>query len=108
MLSWLLLGAAILAEVVATVSLKTSDGFSRLLPSSIVVVGYLVSFGLLAKLLTRDMSLGIVYAVWSGVGVALIALIDVVWFGERLSGIQVAGLVLVIAGVSALQLGGAG
>ncbi len=107
MVSWLMLGCAILTEVVATVALKSSDGFSRLIPSGVVVVGYLVSFVLLAKLLTRDMNLGVVYAVWSAVGLSLIVLVDVVWFGERLSGLQVAGLVLVVAGISTLQLGAA-
>ena len=107
MLSWMLLGGAIVTEVVATVFLKLSDGFTRWVPSTVVVVGYLISFVLLAKLLTRDMSLGVVYAVWSAVGVALIALVDVIWFDERLSAVQIAGLFLVIAGVSALELGAA-
>ncbi len=106
MLTSLLLAAAILAEMAATVSLKLSDGFTKLAPSTIVIVGYVVSFALLAKILTRGMSLGVVYAVWSGIGVALIALIDVVWFGERLSLLQVSGLFFVIAGVVALELGG--
>ncbi len=108
MLSWILLGFAILTEVIATVSLKLSDGFTRWLPSTVVVVGYLVSFVLFAKLLTRDIGLGIVYAVWSAVGVALIALVDVIWFGERFTGVQIAGLFLIIAGVSALELGAKG
>ncbi len=108
MLSWILLGFAILTEVIATVSLKLSDGFTRWLPSTVVVVGYLVSFVLLAKLLTRDIGLGIVYTVWSAVGVALIALVDVIWFGERFTGVQIAGLFLIIAGVSALELGAKG
>lgn len=107
MLTGILLAAAILTEVVATVALKMSDGFTRLVPSSVVVVGYLTSFVLLAKLLTRDVSLGVVYAVWSAVGVALIVMVDVIWFGERLSTVQVFGLICVIAGVFALELGAA-
>jgi small multidrug resistance pump len=106
LLSWLLLGAAILAEVAATLSLKLSEGFTRLVPTGFVVVGYLVSFALLAKILTRGMSLGVVYAVWSAAGVALIVFVDVLFFDERLSATQIGGLFLVVLGVAALELGG--
>ena len=101
---WLLLTAAILTEVAATIALKMSDGFTRLGPSVVVVVGYLVS--LLAKLLTSGMPLAVVYAVWSAVGVALIALIGVLWLGEHLTWVQSAGLLLVVVGVWALEAGG--
>ena len=107
MYSWALLIAAILTEVTATVALKASDGFSRLIPSTIVVGGYLLSFWFLALILARGMNLGIVYAAWSAIGVALIVLIDVLWFDERLTSIQTAGLLAVVAGVAALELGGA-
>jgi small multidrug resistance pump len=107
MTTWLLLAAAIVTEVAATVSLKLSDGFTRLTPSAVVVLGYVVSFLLLAQILSRGMNIGVVYAVWSALGIALIVLIDVLWFHERLSPLQVAGLVFVVAGVAALQLGGA-
>jgi small multidrug resistance pump len=103
---WLLLTAAILTEVAATIALKMSDGFTRLGPSVVVVVGYLVSFTLLAKLLTSGMPLAVVYAVWSAVGVALIALIGALWLGEHLTWVQSAGLLLVVAGVWALEAGG--
>jgi small multidrug resistance pump len=107
MLSYALLGGAILAEVAATLSLKMSDGFTRLWPSAVVVVGYIVSFMLLAHLLTRGMSLGVVYAVWSAVGVALIVIAGVILFDERLTIVQMAGVVCVVVGVAALELGGA-
>ena len=106
MYSWALLVAAILTEVTATVALKMSDGFSRLIPSSIVVGGYLLSFWFLAMILSRGMNLGIVYAVWSAVGVALIVLLDVLLFDERLTTVQVFGLFAVVVGVMALELGG--
>lgn len=106
MLSWSLLALAIVTEVAATVALKLSDGFTKVVPSTVVVVGYLLSFYFLARILTRGMSLGIVYAVWSAVGVALIVVIDVIWFGQRLNSLQVAGLVAIVFGVSALELGG--
>jgi small multidrug resistance pump len=105
MSGWLLLAGAILTEVVATISLKLSDGFSRVVPSVVVVVGYLVSFYLLARVLSVGMSLGVVYAVWSAMGVALIVLADVLWFDERLTLVQVGGLLLVVLGVLALELG---
>jgi small multidrug resistance pump len=105
MLTWLLLAAAIAAEVCATVSLKLSDGFTRIAPSAIVVAGYLASFVLLSQILSRGMSLGVVYAVWSALGIAVIVLIDAFWFHERLSPLQLAGLVFVVAGVTALQVG---
>jgi small multidrug resistance pump len=105
MSGWLLLTGAILTEVLATISLKLSDGFSRAVPSVVVVVGYLVSFYLLARVLSNGMSLGVVYAVWSAMGVALIVLADVLWFDERLTLMQVGGLLLVVLGVLALELG---
>lgn len=107
MVTWVLLAAAILSEVTATTALKLSDGFSRFGPTSVVIAGYAASFFLLAQILTRDVSLGVVYAIWSALGVAIIVLVDVIWFGERLSGFQVAGLFLVVVGVIALQVGGA-
>lgn len=105
MSGWMLLAGAILTEVLATISLKLSDGFSRMAPSVVVVVGYLVSFYLLARVLSAGMSLGVVYAVWSALGVALIVLADVLWFDERLTLVQVGGLLLVVVGVLALELG---
>jgi small multidrug resistance pump len=104
---WLLLTAAILTEVAATMALKMSEGFTRLWPSMVVVIGYLVSFALLAKILTSGIPLAVVYAVWSAVGVALIALLGVLWLGEHLTWLQAAGLVMVVAGVWALEAGGA-
>ncbi len=107
MLSWALLIAAILTEVTATIALKMSDGFSRLVPSGVVVIGYLLSFWLLAVLLTRGMSIGVVYALWSAIGLSLIVIADVLWFGERLTSVQTAGLFAIVIGVAALELGGA-
>ncbi len=107
MFTWALLIAAILTEVAATIALKTSDGFTRLIPSAIVVVGYLMSFWLLGILLTRGMSIGVVYALWSAIGLSLIVIADILWFGERLTSIQTAGLFAIVIGVVALEMGGA-
>ncbi|MFR9753596.1 DMT family transporter [Nocardia sp. 004] len=103
----LLLALAIVAEVTATVSLKLSDGFTKLTPSIVVVVGYCVAFFFLAQALRRGMPIGVAYGIWSAAGVAVIALIGVLFLDERLSLVQVGGIALVILGVLALELGGA-
>ncbi|RKR91635.1 small multidrug resistance pump [Micromonospora pisi] len=102
---WILLAGAILSEVTATIALRISNGFSKLVPSVIVVVGYLIAFGLLAEVLKRGMPVGVAYGVWSAIGVALVAAIGAAFLGDSLTWIQVGGLVLVIAGVAALELG---
>jgi small multidrug resistance pump len=103
---YLMLGGAILAEVLGTTAMKYSDGFSRLLPSLGTAAGYLIAFALLAQTL-RTMSVGTAYAIWAGVGTAVIAGIGMVFLGESASAVKLAGLGLVIAGVVVLNLGGA-
>jgi small multidrug resistance pump len=103
--AWLFLAGAIMSEVVATTALKLSVGFTRLVPSIVVVIGYVTAFALLSQALTRGMGIGVAYAVWSAIGVALVALIGVTFLGEHLTAIQVGGIALVIAGVVALELG---
>jgi small multidrug resistance pump len=104
--TWLLLAMAILAEVTATTSLKVSDGLTKVAPSLVVVGGYVLSFVLLSRILVRDTSLGVVYAIWAATGVALIVLVDVLFFGHRLTLVQAVGMILVVGGVLALELGG--
>jgi small multidrug resistance pump len=104
--TWVLLAMAIVAEVTATTFLKVSDGFTKVGPIIVVLVGYTASFVLLARILARDTSLGVVYAIWAATGVAIIVLVDVVFFGHRLSAVQAVGMVLVVGGVLALELGG--
>ncbi|MCG8519690.1 MAG: SMR family transporter [Pseudomonadales bacterium] len=96
--NWVLLVAAIGAEVVATSALKASDGFSRLWPSVLVVVGYGLAFYLLALTL-RSIPVGVAYAIWSGVGVVAIALIGWLVFGQKLDAPAVIGMGLIVAGV---------
>ena len=100
---WLSLGLAIVAEVIATSALKASNGFSQLLPSVIVIVGYGVAFFCLSLTL-RQMPLGIAYAVWSGAGTALIALIGVVVYRQKLDLPAVLGIALIVGGVLVLNL----
>ncbi|MFI6166116.1 DMT family transporter [Nocardia sp. NPDC051052] len=102
----LLLAIAIASEVTATVSLKVSDGFTKLIPSILVVLGYGSAFWFLSLALKRGMQIGVAYGIWSAVGVAAIALIGVLFLDERLTLIQVGGIGLVIIGVLALELGG--
>lgn len=103
---YLTLAAAIASEIVATTLMKYSDGFSRLWPSVGTVAGYLVAFALLAQVL-RSMEVGAAYAIWSGVGTAVVALIGMLFLNESASAAKVLGVALVIAGVVTLNLGGA-
>lgn len=100
---WILLGLAIAAEVVGTSALKASEGFSKLWPSAIVVVSYGAAFYLLSLTL-RTIPVGIAYAVWSGVGVVLIALIGWVVFGQKIDAAGLLGMGLIVAGVLVLNL----
>jgi small multidrug resistance pump len=102
---WVLLLGAILSEVTATISLRLSEGFSKAVPTTVVVVGYLLSFALLAQVLKRGLPVGVAYAIWSALGVALVAVIGAAFLREPLSWLQVAGLVLVVLGVVAVQSG---
>jgi len=106
-MGYLFLAGAIVSEVVATLSLRASEGFSKLGFAVVVVVGYVLAFVLLSFTLTRGVPLGIAYGIWAAVGVAAVAVLSIPLFGEGLSAIQVGGLVLVILGVIALEAGGA-
>ncbi len=101
-MNWLYLSVAIVLEVVATSALKLSDGFTRLLPSLVVVVGYGAAFFLLSITL-RSMPVGVVYAVWSGVGVVLITLVGWLVFGQALDVPAFIGIALIAAGVVVLN-----
>jgi small multidrug resistance pump len=102
MSKWLILAAAIVSEVIATSFLKASDGFSRFWPSLVVMVGYAAAFYFLSLTL-KVIPVGVAYAIWSGVGVALIALIGWWFFGQALDAAAVIGLALIVAGVVVLQ-----
>ena len=101
-MNWLYLAVAIVMEVIATSALKASDGFTRLLPSALVVVCYCAAFYLLSLTL-RTMPVGVVYAVWSGAGVVLIALVGWLVFKQELDGAAFAGIALISAGVIVLN-----
>lgn len=97
------LGIAILAEVIATSSLKASDSFQRLLPSIVVIVGYCVAFYFLSLTL-KTMSVGIAYALWSGIGVVLIVIASYFLYQQTLDMAGVIGIGLIVAGVIVLNL----
>ncbi|MFD7324485.1 DMT family transporter [Streptomyces sp. NPDC059875] len=101
-----LLAGAITAEIIATVSMKYSEGFSRLWPSVVTGAGYVIAFALLAQAL-KTLQVGTAYAIWSGVGTAAVAVIGIFFMNETLSVAKVAGVLLIIAGVLVLNMGGA-
>lgn len=100
---WLLLFLTILSEVVGTVSLRLSDGFTRPWPVAVVVVCYGLAFWGLS-LVMRRLEIGITYAIWSGVGTVLTAIVGVLLFQESLSLPKLVGIGLIIAGVVLLQV----
>lgn len=100
---WLFLLVAIVSEVVGTTALKVADGFTRLWPSLVVVVGYASAFSLLSLTL-KSIPVGVAYAIWSGVGVVLIALFGWLFLGQSLDTPALIGLVLIVVGVVVINL----
>ncbi|PCI39223.1 MAG: hypothetical protein COB46_09330 [Rhodospirillaceae bacterium] len=103
MQSWLILIAAIVLEVAGTTAMKLSDGFTRLLPSVLLVVFYLLSITALTLALKR-IDVSIAYAIWAGVGTVLVAVVGVLWFRESVSLLKVGSILLIAAGVAGLHL----
>ncbi|WP_031468853.1 DMT family transporter [Sciscionella sediminilitoris] len=104
-MAYLLLIGAILAETTGTLATRYTDGFTRILPSAIVVIGVLGAYVLLSLSLKHGMSLGVAYGIWAAAGVAIVAVIGATVFHEPLSFVQGIGIALVIGGVLALELG---
>ncbi|WP_404473087.1 multidrug efflux SMR transporter [Vreelandella venusta] len=102
-MTFIFLTLAIVAEVMATSALKASMGFTRPLPSLLVVVGYGVAFYLLSLVL-RTLPVGIAYAIWAGLGIVLVTLVGIVAFGEKPDLPAVIGISLIVAGVVTLQV----
>ncbi|NKB32851.1 MAG: QacE family quaternary ammonium compound efflux SMR transporter [Pseudomonadales bacterium] len=96
--NWMFLLVAIVSEVIATSALKASEGFTVLIPSIIVAVGYSSAFYFLSLTL-RTIPVGMAYAIWSGVGVALITLIGWIAFNQKLDVAAIIGILLIVAGV---------
>ncbi|AJZ58915.1 multidrug efflux SMR transporter [Paraburkholderia fungorum] len=98
-----LLAIAIVAEVVATSAMRASEGFSRLVPSAVVVIGYGIAFYFLSLTL-KSIPVGIVYAVWAGAGIVLITLVALVLYRQVPDVPAIIGLGLIIAGVAVLNI----
>lgn len=103
MSKWIFLTLAIISEVIGTSFLKSTEGFTKLIPSIIVLVGYCAAFYFLS--LTLDsIPIGMAYAIWSGVGIAAITVVSVLFFEQKLDFAAIIGMGLIIAGVVVLRL----
>jgi small multidrug resistance pump len=100
---WLTLAIAIIAEVIGTSALRASEGFTKVVPSILVVAGYSVAFYFLSLTL-KNIPVGIAYAIWSGVGTVLITIVGVVVFNQRLDVPAIVGLSLILIGVLVINL----
>ena len=103
MKNWLILFIAIVAEVVATSALKSSEGFTKPIASIVVVLGYIIAFYCLSLTL-KTIPVGIAYAVWSGVGIVLITTVAWIVFDQKLDVWGIIGIVLIMSGVLVLNL----
>jgi small multidrug resistance pump len=104
-MSWLYLVLAIVLEVSGTTSMKLSQGFTKILPSALMFLFYGLSLSALTLAL-KKIDVSVAYAVWSGLGTALIASVGVLWFREPLNALKIISLLLIIMGVIGLNLGG--
>lgn len=102
-MKWFYLLIAILTEVIATSALKESENFSKIIPSIIVIIGYSLAFFFMS-LTMREMSLGITYAIWSGMGIFLIALIGYLRYDQVLDTPGLIGISLIITGIVILRI----
>jgi small multidrug resistance pump len=102
-MTYLYLITAIIFEVIGTAALQASEQFTRPRPLILTALGYMAAFYFLSLVL-RTMPVGIAYAIWSGLGVVLITLVGLVWFGQRLDIPAILGLGLIIAGVTVINL----
>jgi small multidrug resistance pump len=101
--TYLILMAAILAEVVATTALARSESFTRLVPSLLAICGYALAFWLLSYPL-RVMPTGVVYAIWSGMGIVLISAVAWIWYRQTLDFAAILGLAFILVGVLIVNL----
>ncbi|EIC85239.1 multidrug efflux SMR transporter [Serratia sp. M24T3] len=102
-MTYIYLFIAIISEVIATSSLKASEGFTRFYPSVAVVVGYIISF-ILLSLVLKSMPVGIAYAIWAGMGIVLVACAGFIFFGQKLDGYAIGGMAFIIVGVLMINL----
>ena len=103
MKNWIFLFVAIIAEVIGTSALKSSEGFTKPIASIVVVLGYMIAFYCLSLTL-KTIPVGIAYAVWSGVGIVLITTVAWIVFDQKLDVWGIIGIVLIMSGVLILNL----
>lgn len=104
-MTWIMLALAIVLEVTGTLSMRASEGFTRLGFTLLTVTGYLGAFSLLGLVLKQGMPVGVAYGIWAGAGVALVALLGRFIFGEPLTVAMWVGFLLVITGVWLIETG---
>ncbi|WMQ74648.1 MAG: Multidrug transporter [Sodalis sp.] len=102
-MAYLYLFVAIIAEVIATSSIKASAGFSKLVPSLLVIIGYAISFTLLSLVL-KTVPIGIAYASWCGLGIVFVAIVSYFLYGQKLDVVSICGITMIIAGVLIINL----
>lgn len=104
-MKYLFLLLAIVGEVVGSLATRQSWGFTKFVPSAIAVVGVMGAYYAFSLALKNGMHIGVAYGIWSALGITLLTLIGVYVFKEPLSMVQIAGIVLIVGGVLALELG---
>jgi small multidrug resistance pump len=102
-MAWLYLAFGIAAEVMGTLALKFSDGFTKTIPSSLVVIGYGAAFYFLSKVI-NTIPISVAYAIWSGAGVAIVGIVAWIWLGQKLDAGAIVGITLIISGVVVINL----
>ncbi|CAH2030620.1 DMT family transporter [Trichlorobacter ammonificans] len=100
---WGYLAVAIMSEVAATSALKSAEGFTKFWPSCLVVIGYATAFYFLSLTL-KTIPVGMAYAIWSGAGTALVALVAWIFMGQKLDVPAIVGILLIVSGVLVLNL----
>lgn len=102
-MQWIFLSIAIISEVIGTTALKASEGFTRIVPTTIVVVSYASAFYFLSLTL-KTIPIGVAYAIWSGVGISLIGVIAWALYGQALDLPAIIGILLIMAGVIVINV----
>ncbi|QWD90258.1 multidrug efflux SMR transporter [Polynucleobacter sp. MWH-Braz-FAM2G] len=102
-MAWLILGFAIITEVIATTALKYTEGFTKMVPTAVSLLGYGLSFFALSRILNQ-IPLAIAYAIWSGAGISLVGIIGWLWLGQKLDAGALIGIGLIITGVIVINL----
>ena len=102
-MAFVYLALAIVAEVIGTSALKATEGFTRPGPTLIVVIGYGIAFYLLSLVL-RTLPVGVAYAIWAGMGIVLVTLVELLVYGQRPDPPAVLGIALIVTGVVVIQL----